>query len=331
MGEVIWIEVLSPHRDVLSRQRCGLEGGADCFVGRAYDNDMVVDDPFVAPRHVRLFRDDEGRLVAEDLGSINGMFVDHETVRRPRIVLDGEVPLRIGRTWLRVRDASAAVAPEREEPRPERTWHAVFVFTVALLLVTLVEAWIEDTGESKASRYVFPVFLVGAFLIAWATTWSVLARIFAGMARFERHACIATIGLFATALVTWLAEYLAYSFSLPGLSVVDSFGFWVWMPALSFFHLREIGPRHLVLKGTIVGTLGLLGIGGQMITQAESGGLLEEKVAVTTLKPPWLRVASPQTRDEFFADVQALEPKLDLARTEESPSGSLLEELDLDE
>jgi hypothetical protein len=332
VGEVIWVEVLSPHRDVLSRQRCELAGGGEVLLGRGYDNDVIVDDPFVAPRHVRVFRDESGRLVAEDVGTVNGMFLDHETTRRDRIPIDGDAPLRIGRTWLRIRDASAAVAPEREEPRAARTWHAVFLFTAALLALTLVETWIDDTGESKASTYVFPQFLVGAFVLAWTATWSVLSRIFAGMARVERHAYIATLGLFVTSLLTWLAGLFAYSFSLPSLAIVDSFGFWVWVSVLSFFHLREIGPRHLVLKGAIVGSLALLGIGGQMVSRAESGGPLREKVAVDALKPPWLRFASPQSEEEFFADVEALQPKLDLARTEESPSGGgLLDELGLDE
>jgi hypothetical protein len=331
VGEVIWVETLSRHRDVLSRQRFELGAGGEAFLGRGYDNDVIVDDPFVAPRHLRVFRDETGRLVAEDLGSMNGLFLDHETTKRSRLALDGETPIRIGRTWLRVRDASSPVAPEREEPQAARTWHAVFALTAFLIGLTLFETWIEDTGESKLSTYVFPLFLVGAFMLAWTTAWAVIARIFAGFAHFDRHLLIATIGFLAWLLVFPVAEQLAYSFSLTSLSPIEAYGSWIWLAVTSFFHLREIAARHLVLKGAIVGTLASLGIAGQMVTQAETGNLFGSPVAVTALKPPATRLASPKTMDEFFEGAKGLEARLDRARTEEQPTSSLLDELGLDE
>ncbi len=330
MGEVIWVETVSRHRDVLARQRCELDAGGAAFLGRAYDNDVLVDDPFVAPRHARIARDETGRLYVEDLGSVNGLFLDEGTTRQDRVLVDGDRVVRIGRTYLRIRDAATAVAPEREEPRAARTWHAVFAMTIVLVALTLLETWIEDTGESKLSTYVFSLFAAGAFVLGWTAPWAVLARIFGGIARFERHLYIGIVGILALVVVGQVVEQLAYSFSLTSLSVVESFGFWVWLAALSFFHLREIGPRHLAVKGAVVSTFAVLGIGGQMLTQAESSGLLGSQVAVTALKPPYLRVASPESGDDFFAEVEALRPKLERARTEEQPSGGFLDDLDLD-
>ena len=61
-------------------------------------------------------------LIAEDLGSANGLFDGDSDKRSARLVLDGDRPIRIGRTYLRVRDASyrgAAGAPARGvDPRP---------------------------------------------------------------------------------------------------------------------------------------------------------------------------------------------------------------------
>jgi pSer/pThr/pTyr-binding forkhead associated (FHA) protein len=57
MEQVIWVEVLGRHRDVAARYRCA---GPMVHVGRAYDNDVVLDDPYVAPRHLRIARDESG-------------------------------------------------------------------------------------------------------------------------------------------------------------------------------------------------------------------------------------------------------------------------------
>ena len=45
MGEIIWVEILSRQRNVEARHRCM---GPLIHIGRAYDNDVVLDDPYVA-------------------------------------------------------------------------------------------------------------------------------------------------------------------------------------------------------------------------------------------------------------------------------------------
>src|SRR6516225_4739158 len=100
---MIWIEILSRHRDLATRFRVP---GPEVLIGRGYDNDVIVDDPYVAARHLRLFRDGEGQLIAEDLGSTNGTFVDGSKSRLARFAVDGQQPIRIGQTFLRVRESS---------------------------------------------------------------------------------------------------------------------------------------------------------------------------------------------------------------------------------
>jgi pSer/pThr/pTyr-binding forkhead associated (FHA) protein len=120
MGEVnagiadataIWVEILARHHhEVATRYRFA---STPITIGRAYDNDVVVDDPHVAAHHLRIARNDDGALIAEDLGSRNGLYVDRERERRAEIVLDGEHELRIGATVLRVRTAAYAVSAEQ--------------------------------------------------------------------------------------------------------------------------------------------------------------------------------------------------------------------------
>jgi pSer/pThr/pTyr-binding forkhead associated (FHA) protein len=118
---MIWVEILSRHRDVVARHRCD---GAEVRIGRGYDNDVIVDDPYVAPHHLRVFRDEDGRLVAEDLGSANGLYTGDGERREKRIAIDGDRPLRIGRTQLRIRESSHVVAPERAAAPVARRWPA---------------------------------------------------------------------------------------------------------------------------------------------------------------------------------------------------------------
>ena len=148
MGAVMWIEVLSRHGEVAARERID---ASEARIGRAFDNDVVVDDPHVAPHHLRIFRGEDGELVAEDLGTLNGLYPEHGAKRVTRLPLAREPGIRVGRTILRVHDAAHAVAPEKllTPPRAHAAWAAALgVFFFAALLVL---QWLNMTSEPSAN------------------------------------------------------------------------------------------------------------------------------------------------------------------------------------
>jgi pSer/pThr/pTyr-binding forkhead associated (FHA) protein len=89
----------------------------DTDVGRDADDGLLLDDPTVSRRHLRLGPTAMG-LVVVDLGSANGTTIDGERLVEPRIVRPGNV-VRLGETELVVfegRDqpatgSTAAVTP----------------------------------------------------------------------------------------------------------------------------------------------------------------------------------------------------------------------------
>src|SRR5579863_989254 len=109
MEQVIWVEILSRQLGVIARHRCA---GPEIRIGRGYENDIVLDDPYVAAAHLRITRSADGVLMAEDLGSANGLFVGTSKERVRRAIIEGDHTLRVGHTLLRIREADFAVAPE---------------------------------------------------------------------------------------------------------------------------------------------------------------------------------------------------------------------------
>ncbi|NCO19074.1 MAG: FHA domain-containing protein, partial [Gammaproteobacteria bacterium] len=71
--EVI-IEQLGTTNNVLERQKLDAHR---VRIGRAFSNDVILNDEHVDAVHAQLEFDGEGRLFIEDLGSVNG-------IRRPR-------------------------------------------------------------------------------------------------------------------------------------------------------------------------------------------------------------------------------------------------------
>jgi hypothetical protein len=101
------LEVLDPRtREVRSRTRLD---ALPLVLGRGLDNDLVLDDPYVDPRHARIAADETGGLVLEDLGSLNGLVAGDGLGRTHRLPLRPRLEVRVGRTTLRFRDSAEPV------------------------------------------------------------------------------------------------------------------------------------------------------------------------------------------------------------------------------
>jgi pSer/pThr/pTyr-binding forkhead associated (FHA) protein len=75
--------------------------GAPVLIGRASDSTLVLTDDYASTRHARISLQD-GRWVAEDLGSTNGTYLGQRKLDGP-VPMDMGVPLRIGKTVLELR------------------------------------------------------------------------------------------------------------------------------------------------------------------------------------------------------------------------------------
>ncbi len=325
MGEMISVEVLSRHRDVVARYR---SDASATTVGRAYDNDVVIDDPAVAAHHLRILRDEGGALIAEDLGSANGLFEGDSDKRSTRLVLDGDRPIRIGRTYLRVREASYAVPPERRLAMPMRVLPTVLWLAAALLGLELVSLWLAETSEPKTAYYLLPPLIVAMLLLVWTTAWAILSRIFTGHARFERHLRIALIGVLGFALFGEFLDYAAFSLSWRWLADYSYVANWLLFATLCFFHLREIGPSRLKAKAATLAALTAVAIATQSVAQAEMRSRFGQQSYVRHLKPPALRLAAPQSEEAFFADAVRIKPTLDNARKDAPPGAGIFSAFD---
>jgi hypothetical protein len=317
----LWIEILSRHDEVVARHR--IQFAEEARIGRGYDNDVILDDPYVAACHLRIARDESGALVAEDLGSANGLFVNEDRRRVERVVLDGKGSIRIGRTRLRIRQAGHAVAPERISRPRVRIWPLVAVLAAAVLGGESLTMWLRETSEQKLGDHLGPLLMLCASVGAWSTAWAVLSRIFSGRARFERHLLIALGGLLALWLLNELTSYAAFAFSRRELIAYRYIVMWLLGAGVCFLHLRqlslsrEIGRSRLKLKAGAVTVLALIAIGMQTLSQWEASETLDRESFLRGLKPPMLRLVRPQTESGFFAAVASLQVKLDRARFEQ--------------
>ena len=159
--------------------------------------------------------------------------------------------------------------------------------------------------------------------LAWTSAWAVLTRIFAGHARFERHLVIALSALLLYSVADEIVDALAFAFSWRFLADYAYVGAWAFLAALCYVHLREIGPSRLKLKASVVFGLATAAVAAQTLAQMELKPWTARQSFLRAVKPPFMRLATPQDDATFFADAERLKAKLDRARKEEQAAGGL--------
>jgi len=86
-------------------------------IGRHHECDLVLDNDLVSRRHARLVEDGDGPVI-EDLGSMNGVFVNERRIHGPTRLAHGDT-IAIGTDLLKVIDIGSRpcmAAPTRPQP-----------------------------------------------------------------------------------------------------------------------------------------------------------------------------------------------------------------------
>jgi FHA domain len=325
MAAVMWIEVLSRQGEVAARERIE---APEARIGRAFDNDVVVDDPYVAPHHLRIYRAEDGELVAEDLGTLNGLYPEHGAKRVASLPLAKEPGIRIGRTTLRVHDAAHPVTAERllTPPRAHATWAGALGAGLFALLLLL--NWLSLTAEPSANNLLLPLLGLATILALWSGFWALLSRIFFGQARYAVQLRIAITACIALVLWDQAAETLSFAFAWREVAEFAGLGAWAVLAATCYAHLNSIGPRHMRAAMSLVVALISAGAALQYFGKSEARMLMGQRATLGDLRPPAFRVVPPANVDEFFKRAEATKIKVDQARMKEPAPGGLFSESD---
>ncbi len=338
-----WIEILDKSGAVISRQRLHADA---VTLGRGYDNDLVIDDPFVAPAHLRIAYESaaaeggEGGdigLWLEDLGTQNGTFDVMRQANVKRLLVGDEAQVRIGHTGLRIRRAGFEVPPALPIAAPpllvgplaaigygKSALGMMLIFIASLTAST----WLSQTSEFKLAAYL-PVGLIFPLLVlAWAGIWTLITRLVTARGQFFRHVAIAFSFMVALFAIDLIADFATYAFAWISLQKWVPMLVWVMFGALCFAHVRTISTKHDRLVGAIVAVLVVVTIGVHLSLRAESEKVQPQRIAAK-LMPPFLQMKSPVAPDAFFKEAFAQKPKLDEERKKE-PSSSGLSMSDFD-
>ncbi|MBL7048540.1 MAG: FHA domain-containing protein [Nitrospira sp.] len=223
MGRIVFVEVMNRRHRVSERIRVDSFPAA---IGRAYTNDIILDDSYVSETHAVLTCDEEGTLHLKDGGSKNGIRREGQSNKVSDLEISGEATVRIGRTLLRIRESSYGVTPALAEQsqygffqRITRTGSLAFLAFIASFVMIYGYDFIRSY-ERFSPSHVLGSVLAGVMLFAlWSGVWSLINRLVAHSFCFLKHMAVAgVIALCLTAAYT-ADEYVLFLFS-PGYAYI---------------------------------------------------------------------------------------------------------------
>lgn len=284
-------------------------------IGRAYDNDIILDDPYVSENHVEILRDGDGHTLITDLKSDNGMFSLHPLQRHDVINLHNNLRIRIGHTDLRFRSTTHPVRETYIDRGTPSRLHFILTTTIMLPVIWLLAGLImlgmhylqssHDVSLARLFGEILPVFI---FIVAWAFAWSIASKLVTHKFYFAFHAMLVSLVICGFYLIEPVFEYIEFLFPITHLAerltLITDFT----LPAILLYgHFRQSTTLSkkvsrnaaIATSFTVVGVFHLIA----WINQPEFSNRPEFS---TALKAPVFNRRTPDSIERFFADVAPL-------------------------
>jgi hypothetical protein len=281
--------------------------------GRGYDNDLILDDPYVSPKHIVIHQTEDGWQI-EDLNSENGIKLKASATQSQGNHLASGDDIILGRTRLRLLSPEHPVAQTHLLParatlpkiisRPIVAGTTIVIALAALLLDAQLGTT-KTTGFEKLLASALPTFI---FALAWAGIWAFVGRVIIHRASFFPHFIAAIMVFTLSLLIANGGEFLTYNVNndMPAtvieLIVVGlSLAFMFYINLTNSTNLNK--RTSLATSHAVAWSFLLVGLFMQYVNKPE---FIASPEYPAHLKPPYVKVSGSKGLDEFLKDSDTL-------------------------
>lgn len=318
MERLAWVEILDRHGDVAKRHPVQ---AWPLRLGRAYDSDIVLDDPYIAPHHLEIDQVENGSYQLLGLNSVNGVMINNLLCKKTDVIVSANDVLRLGQTQLRIRPLDFAVAAERPLTNVvwTRSWAGLVVGLLILLAAHLLSLWLEYSRDDSFKLLVSPMLSDIPLLLLWAGFWALIGRVLSGNGNFIAHAVLASVVVAIIFVVAGiLAGYTDFAFNTRLVSdvllnivqtVMIGWLFYRHIALVSRASRRRIGITITVLMSVLVGIF-------YVIDKWNSDDELSRMSYSQVIGPPALLLVQAQSMEQFLESSSKLKLKFNLEEKE---------------
>lgn len=249
MGTIVFVEIMDRQQQV--KQRI-LVKQFPVTIGRAYSNDIIVDDPYIRPTHARIELDNEGEIVIVDTESKNGIQSSGKTKEAFRVSDRKGLKVTLGNTPIRLRTPEFILEPTRTRYSKttklqdiidnKRYIPLLFLLPLSYLLLRIYLLSTENFFDSGPELF-FPICLS---IVIWCTGWALLNRILSVKFNFLFHLILVCSAAFVLDITFISISYLSFLLQLDTFFKILTGSIVVLLESLLLFgHLSILGNIRL--------------------------------------------------------------------------------------
>ncbi len=280
-------------------------------LGRAWDNDVVIDDPHIAAHHAELMLGDAGELLLRALPSHNGLRLNGLPVADTAAVPASGGLIQLGNTRLRLRRAGETLAPEQPlASGGQRALMPTALIGAAVLALVLFNHWLTLDPGADYSAWVSMLVGLGALLTGWCGLWALMSKLFQHHFDFYGHLRIALPWTLAMTLADMLWPQLAAALALPTMWMLSGPLQTLLLALLVHAHLAHVLPLH---RSAVAATVAVVTLAGSALSTALTYRANDSIFAapyMSTLPIPALRLAGTVPTPTLVQDMAPLAAEL---------------------
>lgn len=300
-------------------------------IGRAYSNDIILDDNYISPEHIELLIDGDGHVLISDLQSENGLFTLHPIQKRDLITAEDDQRIRIGHTDIRIRSENYPSRKTYIDHGKPSILHFLLTNGFILPFIWLILAgitasyyYLQSSKEMTSHTLLVELLPIFVFVCIWALGWSVVSKAVTRKFYFSYHAILVSLVVCAFYIIESGFEYIEFLFPISDLSshlsILSDLGF---TALLLYGHLRQstnLNKKHqrLTAIASTVIIVGLL----NLTTYLNQPEFTNQPVFSYILKPPAFAIRKAKSIDGFFANTENL-TKFNIKPERDTKSDSL--------
>lgn len=306
-----YIEFLTRDKQLKSRHRFEQ---LPITIGRAFDNDLVVDDPYVSHHHAIIESAESGHVYIRDLDSENGLIANGQQQSNYLIQDDS---IRLGHSNIRFKHAESKVAETLSDTTSHQWegWLPGMVGLILLLCTTITSSWLGTTEKFSILTVLSDISSVLLVVFLWVGAWGLITRLVTGgSARFGRHTFVLACAILLASVWDVVSIIIAYSLSLEFLIRYGSHFYVAIFTGMIFFHLKTINEQRQKRFAIIAVLLACIGSGIVLTSNYNETGKLADKLYMPYILPPEFRLSPDYPVEHFIEDVKTLKPELDKTR-----------------
>ncbi len=306
----IIIEILARQGRVQERHKLQ---GSRFSIGRGYQSDIIVSDPYVCPLHVLLqFDPDEQHWKLVDQSTRNGTFlVGKGLLQQTHIVQSGD-EFDLGETRVRLLLPQHEVPATRKLPKAQvledylaSPWTALALLVSTLGLFAFVQ-YLGQGTETRLQELLLQALMFLAVPFIWACVWGLIGRIAVHEARFSFQLSLGSLLAVGLLYISIGADYLAFGFSDDGLvHWLDAVGEGAIIMLFLVVALRVATRMQRRGRWVLANGIAWSVIGISVLTFLVKSDPYEQQAQMAfDLKPPFAQWQTPQSLDTFMAEAE---------------------------